>query len=86
MIVKLAVMVSRAEITGYDSIPPEVEEVPLRPRLVLPLHLHGPHEPANTTRPALIRVYLGQEEVLQEINMSWVIVGKVSIVISVIKS
>merc|ERR1711868_242585 len=75
-------MFSRAEITGYDSISPEVEEVPLRARLMLPLHLHGPHKPANGAGPALIRVYLGQEEVLQEINMSWVIVGKVSIVIS----
>ena len=77
-------MLSWAEIAGYDSIPPEVEEVPLRARLVLALHLHGPHEPADSAGAALIRVYLGQEEVLQEINMSWVIVGKVSIVISVL--
>ena len=75
-------MVSRAEITGYDSVSPEVEEVPLRARLVLPLHLHGPHDPANGTGAALIGVYLGKEEVLQKINMSWVIVGEVSIVIS----
>ena len=75
-------MVSRAQIAGYDSISPEVEEVPLWARLVLPLHLHGPHEPANGTGAALIGVYLGKEEVLQKINMSWVIVGEVSIVIS----
>ena len=73
-------MVSRAEITGYDSISPEVEEVPLRTRLVLPLHLHGPHEPAHTTRAALIRVYLGQEEVSQELNMVLRVGGEVSIV------
>ena len=66
---KLTVMVSRAEISGYDSISPEVEEVPLRARLVLTLHLHGPHEPAHATGAALIRVNLGQEEVSQELNM-----------------
>ena len=73
-------MFSWAEITGYDSIPPEVEEVPLRARLMLPLHLHGPHEPAHTTGAALIRVYLGQEEVSQELNMVLRVVGEVSIV------
>ena len=82
MIVNLAVMVSGAQIAGYDSVSPEVEEVPLRARLVLTLHLHGPHEPANCTGAALVGVYLGKEEVLQKINMSWVIVGEVSIVIS----
>ena len=75
-------MVSGAEIAGNNSISPEVEEVPLWARLVLTLHLHGPHEPANGTRAALIGVYLGKEEVLQKINMSWVIVWEVSIVIS----
>ena len=80
MKVKLAVMFSRAEITGYDSISPEVEEVPLWTRLVFPLHLHGPHEPAHTTGAALIRVYLGQEEVSQELNMVLRVVGEVSIV------
>ena len=75
-------MVSRAEVAWYDSISPEVEEVPLRARLVLTLHLHGPHEPANCTGAALVGVYLGKEEVLQRINMCWVIVWEVSIVIS----
>ena len=79
-------MISWAEITWDDSISPEVEEVPLRPRLMLPLHLHGPHEPANTTGAALVGVDLGKEEVLQEVNMCWIIVREVSIVISVIKS
>ena len=53
---------------------------------MLPLHLHGPHEPANTTGAALVGVDLGKEEVLQEVNMCWIIVREVSIVISVIKS
>ena len=64
-------MVSGAQIAGYDSISPEVEEVPLRARLVLTLHLHGPHEPAHAAGAALIGVYLGKEEVLQKINMDY---------------
>ena len=77
-------MVPAAQTAGDDAVPPHVEEVPLGARLAL--HLHGPHEPANTTGAALVGVDLGKEEVLQEVNMCGIIVREVSIVISVIKS
>ena len=73
-------MVSTAEVAWYDSISPEVEELPLRARLKLTLHLHGPHEPAYATGAALIRVNLGQEEVSQELNMVLRVGGEVSVV------
>ena len=73
-------MVSGAEIAGYDSISPEVEEVPLRAPLMLPLHLHGPHEPAHTAGAALVGVNLGQEEISQELHMVLRIIGEVTIV------
>ena len=73
-------MVSGAEIAGYDSISPQVEEVPLRARLVLTLHLHGPHEPSHATRAALVGVNLGKEEVSQELHVVLRIIREVTIV------
>ena len=73
-------MVSGAQIPGYDSISQEVEEVPLRARLVLTLHLHGPHEPARPAGATLVGVNLGKEEVSQELHVVLRIIWKVTIV------
>ena len=61
----VAVMVPVAKLLRNDCPSPEVEEVPLRSRLSL--HLHGPHEPANTLRPRLVTVNLRDEIFLQEV-------------------
>ena len=68
-----------AEVLRYDPIFPEVEEVPLWPRFSL--HLHGPHEPANTPLSLLITVQLGQEVFPQEQEVVLGVVEQVAIVV-----
>ena len=79
MITLIAIVFPIAEVLGYDPIFPEVEEVPLWPRFSL--HLHGPHEPANTPLSLLITVQLGQEVFPQEQEVVLGVVDQVAIVV-----
>ena len=60
-----APVISATQTGGDDPTAPHVEEIPLGARLAL--HLHGPHEPANTLGPRLVTVNLRDEIFLQEV-------------------
>ena len=60
-----APVISATQTGGDDPTAPHVEEIPLGTRLAL--HLHGPHEPANTLGSGLVTVNLRDEIFLQEV-------------------